>query len=252
MSRRTVLLVAALGLLLVAGAPGAWYLSQPPASVGDLEQVTRAAATPADGAVEGPDGQATARSGVTAGLRPSDRDARASRPAADAGDDAATSTSWSTTPLTRAVTSVLPPTAVRIPAIGVDAPIVPVGLEPDGAMEIPEDVATIGWYEPGVRPGEPGSAVLAGHVDSRSQGPGAFFDLRHLDVDDVVSVTHRDGVTRSWRVVARTHYGKRELPIADLFTNRGDPQLVLITCGGEFDRTARSYADNIVVYTVPA
>jgi hypothetical protein len=247
-SRRASLLVAALGLLLVAGAPGAWYLSQPPATVGDLDRPAAETTT----AATATDGPATTGSGDTAAPDPSGAAAQDRDPNAATGADAATSTTWSTTQPARAVTSVLPPTAVRIPAIGVDAPIVPVGLEPDASMEIPEDVATIGWYEPGVRPGESGSAVLAGHVDSRSQGPGAFFDLRRLDLDDVVSITHRDGVTRDWRVVARTNYGKRDLPIADIFTNRGDPQLVLITCGGEFDRTARSYADNIVVYTVPA
>jgi hypothetical protein len=62
-------------------------------------------------------------------------------------------------------------------------------------MEIPEDVSTVGWYELGVAPGEAGSAVLAGHVDSRTQGRGAFFDLRDLDVGDRATVAHEDGTT---------------------------------------------------------
>jgi sortase (surface protein transpeptidase) len=107
-------------------------------------------------------------------------------------------------------------------------------------MEIPEDVATVGWYELGVAPGEDGSAVIAGHVDSRTQGRGAFYDIGQLDVGDEATVTHDDGATSDWRVTGRTTYPKDEAPLAELFRRGGDPQLVLITCGGEFDAGARS------------
>jgi len=144
------------------------------------------------------------------------------------------------------------PTGISVPSIGVDAPVVDVGLEDDGGMEIPADVSTTGWYELGVTPGEAsGTAVISGHVDSREQGRGAFWDLRRMDVDDIVTVDHADGTTSEWRVVARTNYPKDQLPIADIFTRFGDPRLVLITCDGFFDRDERSYSDNVVVYTVP-
>ena len=140
------------------------------------------------------------------------------------------------------------PTAIRVPAIDVDHPLVPVGLNPDGSMEIPHDVQEIGWYAPqGILPGDHGTAVLAGHVDSRSQGPGAFYDLRHLDVGDLITITDRDQ-QQEWVVTARRSYDKNLIPIDDIFVEHGDPRLVLITCGGAFDRTARSYRDNIVVY----
>ena len=140
------------------------------------------------------------------------------------------------------------PSTIRVPAIEVDHPLIPVRLNPNGSMEIPHDVQEIGWFEPqGVLPGDDGTAVLAGHVDSRSQGPGAFYDLRHLDVGDPVTITDGDQ-QQEWVVTARRSYDKNRIPIDDIFVDHGDPRLVLITCGGAFDRTARSYRDNIVVY----
>jgi sortase (surface protein transpeptidase) len=147
------------------------------------------------------------------------------------------------------------PVTVRIPSITVDAATLPVGLEVDGSMEIPRDVSTIGWYEPtegfGVTPGQTGTAVLAGHVDSRTQGPGAFYSLRDLTVGDRIEIVHEDGSTSLWRVTAVTQYPKDELPIAEVFIWTGPPRLALITCGGPFDWTARSYTDNLVVYAEP-
>lgn len=143
------------------------------------------------------------------------------------------------------------PRSITIPAIGVASAVVPVGLEPDGSMEIPHDVHEVGWYEPlGVRPGDPGTAVLAGHVDDRDQGRGAFFDLRELDVGDEVIVAAGDTEQR-WRVDSRTTYAKDALPIDALFVTQGAPRLVLITCGGSFDPGQRSYTDNIVVEASP-
>lgn len=143
------------------------------------------------------------------------------------------------------------PVSLEIPSIGVKTPSVRVGLEDDGSMEIPEDVSTVGWYELGVAPGEAGSAVLAGHVDSRSQGRGAFFDLRELQVGDTATVRHEDGSASEWEVTGRTTYPKFEAPLPELFRRGGEPQLALITCGGEFDAGARSYAENVVVLLAP-
>jgi hypothetical protein len=143
------------------------------------------------------------------------------------------------------------PLQLRIGTISVDAPIVPVGLEQDGAMEIPDRAAEIGWYDPdglGVRPGATGTAVFAGHVDSRSQGRGALYHLRDLQVGETIEVDLDDGSVQRWLVTGVTQYPKDVLPLDQVFTWVGPPRLVVITCGGEFDRTARSYSDNIVVY----
>jgi len=147
------------------------------------------------------------------------------------------------------------PLSVRIQSISVDAPLVPVGIEADGAMEIPQDVREIGWYDPygelGVVPGTAGTAVLAGHVDSRSQGRGALYDLRDLRTGSEIEIEMSDGSLQRWRITEVIQYPKDVLPYDELFVWSGPPRLAIITCGGEFDRTARSYRDNIVVYATP-
>lgn len=142
------------------------------------------------------------------------------------------------------------PTRLRIGRLDVDAPVVEVGLTADGDLEVPDDVREVGWYGLGPAPGEPGSAVIAGHVDGRGQGPGALWDLRRLEPGDRFELD-QGGETTRWEVVARRTYDKDELPIAELFTAEGPARLALITCGGAFDATSGSYADNVVVHAVP-
>jgi sortase (surface protein transpeptidase) len=141
------------------------------------------------------------------------------------------------------------PLAVRIPAIGVDAAIVPVGVAPAGDLEVPEAVATVGWYEHGPLPGGRGSALLAGHVDSREQGRGAFFALRDLQPGADVEVVAADGSVSRWIVRAVQQVAKDELPV-EVWRRSGPPVITLVTCGGDFDDG--SYRDNIVVVAEPA
>jgi hypothetical protein len=204
------------GLLLLVLPPLAWWVSTPPDAVG----VDPTAPTAPGDALHAPDAPV---------LRWGGHDEVPPAPASAGAE----------------------PTRLTIPAIGVDHPIVAVGRSTDGAMEVPDDVHAIGWYAPmGVRPGDPGSAVLAGHVDSRRQGRGAFFDLRSLEVGDDIVVGTVAGEQR-WVVTGRTRYPKAELPVDDLFTVGGGPRLVLITCGGDFDPSHRSYRDNVVVAAAP-
>ena len=150
-----------------------------------------------------------------------------------------------------APTPVVAPARIEAPAIGVDNPVVEVGVDPDGLMTIPDDVDEIGWYRFGPSPGAPGAAVLAGHVDDRVQGRGAFFDLQRLDLGDQVTTTDAEGESTTWVVTGRRTYDKVSLPIDELMTREGPPRLVLITCGGEFDGSARSYESNVVVVAEP-
>lgn len=143
---------------------------------------------------------------------------------------------------------------LRIPTLAVDMPVIPVGLEADGAMEIPDDVTTAGLYDPdglGVKPGQPGTAVYASHVDSRRQGRGALYELSTVVTGDEISVVGYDGVETLWRVTNVTSYRKEVLPLAQIFTFQGNPRIAVITCGGEFDRTARAYTHNVVVLAEP-
>ncbi len=145
------------------------------------------------------------------------------------------------------------PARLQIPALHLDAPIEPVGVESNGEMQIPEQISTIGWYKWGPAPGtSTGSVVMAGHVDSAAQGLGAFFYLRNLQAGATVTVTMGSGATRTYRVVGREEFPKTTVPLGQLFSRTGPERLTLITCGGGFDRNARSYYDNVVVTAVPA
>jgi LPXTG-site transpeptidase (sortase) family protein len=140
------------------------------------------------------------------------------------------------------------PVRVRLPGLEVDAVVAPVGVDESGAMAVPEDVDTVGWYRFGPGPGAAaGSAVLTGHVDDRIQGLGAFYRLGELAPGDPVEVTLADGSVLAYRVTTTDRIPKAELPTDELFARAGDPRLTLITCGGEFDRAARSYQENVVV-----
>jgi hypothetical protein len=138
------------------------------------------------------------------------------------------------------------PFRIAIDRIGVDAPVVPVGVEPGtNAMQIP-GLDDVGWYQYGARPGDPaGTAVLVGHVDGNGR-PGVFADLRDLVPGDTFTVTLPDGGPRTFAVTGLQQFDKQALP-SDLFTKGGPPRLALITCGGPFDPATGHYVDNVVV-----
>ncbi|MEV4415759.1 class F sortase [Catellatospora sp. NPDC049609] len=143
----------------------------------------------------------------------------------------------------------VPPVAVRIPALGVAAPVDPVGIDAaTGRFAVPQDVGRVGWYEhgPGWDAGT-GAIVLAGHVDSAAQGGGALFGLRKVKVGDLVELTAPEGTVRRFRIAAVEQRHKAGLEWHDYFVRDGHPRLVLITCGGPFNPNTRRYRDNIVV-----
>ncbi|MGC5289836.1 class F sortase [Micromonospora sp. DT231] len=149
---------------------------------------------------------------------------------------------------------VVPPVRLVIPDIDVTATVNAVGInERTNEFEVPPSVDQIGWYRygPGLE-ATAGSVVIAGHVDSATQGRGAFFRLRQLDRGDTLTATGSDGTARRYRVVAREEYAKTRIPLDRYFARDGKPRLTLITCGGPFDAKARKYRDNIVVTAVPA
>jgi sortase (surface protein transpeptidase) len=138
------------------------------------------------------------------------------------------------------------PMTISIPAIGVQAPIVAVGLRADGAMQLP-DADQVGWYKRGPRPGAPGPAVLIGHIDDHT-GPDVFYRLRELRPGDEILVGQRDGSTTRFIVERLERHPKTALPVARIW-NRTDQSVVrLITCGGIFDRDTGHYRDNVIVF----
>lgn len=141
------------------------------------------------------------------------------------------------------------PSALRVPRIGLRVPVVPVGIDPrTRELELPTGPRRVGWYRHGPSPGQPGTAVLAAHVDW-GEAPAAFFELRRLRPGDRVEV-RLPGGPRSFEVVAVRRHAKDSLP-PRLFARDGPPLLALVTCAGEFDERTRSYADNLVVWARP-
>lgn len=134
-------------------------------------------------------------------------------------------------------------------AIGVAAaPIDAVGVVANGEMEIP-GADGIGWYEYGAVPGEAGSAVLAAHIAFDGED-GVFRRLGDSQVGQQFSVRFDNGDVRRFEIVDRAQYAKDELPFDQVFARDGAPIVTLISCGGTFQRSLNSYADNIVAYAV--
>lgn len=142
------------------------------------------------------------------------------------------------------------PTSISIEGIGVAAaPVIDVGVEENGDMEIP-GADSVGWYRFNPTPGESGSSVLAAHISYNGE-PGVFRYLDDVELGERVVVTFDDGSESEFEIVELAQYDKQELPDDRVFAKDGDPVLTLITCGGDFNRSLRSYEDNIVAYAVP-
>jgi Sortase domain len=139
------------------------------------------------------------------------------------------------------------PVRLEIPAIGVSTPLLRLGLEPDGAMQVPTDFARAGWFAEGPAPGQVGPSVIAGHVDSKT-GPAVFYRLRDLRPGDPVLVERADGSRLRFLVERSRSVPKRTFPTQDVFGPVPAAALRLITCGGEFDRARGSYRENLVVF----
>ncbi len=145
------------------------------------------------------------------------------------------------------------PTRVRIDSLGIDAPVSPVGIDlRRGVLGVSSNIHRTGWWLDGAAPGSTaGSILIAGHVDSATQGAGSFFRLHSAKVGDRIEVTSRNGSTRTYKVVSVRSYLKAKLPTS-VWSLRGRARLVLVTCGGPFVRAERHYRDNVVVTAVPA
>jgi LPXTG-site transpeptidase (sortase) family protein len=140
------------------------------------------------------------------------------------------------------------PVALRIPAIDVDVSLSGLGVNPDGTVQVPDDFQEPGWFRLGPSPGEAGSAVILGHVDSY-EGPAVFFRLRSLQAGDQIEVTLANGVVAHFEVDTVAMYPKDDFPAEQVYGSQGDSALQLVTCGGQFDSDAGSYLSNVVAST---
>ncbi|MGC9538468.1 class F sortase [Streptomyces sp. UG1] len=141
-----------------------------------------------------------------------------------------------------------PPDRIRIPSIGVDAPLMGLGLTKAGSLDVPpagrKNLA--GWYEAGTTPGETGTAIVAGHVDN-ADGPAVFYRLGALRKGSTIEVDRRDGGTARFSVDAIEVYDAKAFPDEKVYGAAARPELRVITCGGGYSRTT-GYRGNVVVF----
>lgn len=141
------------------------------------------------------------------------------------------------------------PVKIQIPAINVSAPVMEVGRNADGSVQVPplENHNLTGWYKYSPTPGQMGASVILGHVDSY-QGISVFYYLKDLIQGDQISVTLADGTVANFVVDGLEKVTKTDFPTSDVYGNVPYPGLRLITCGGPFDHSSGHYLDNIIVY----
>ncbi|MGQ1796179.1 class F sortase [Kocuria oceani] len=145
------------------------------------------------------------------------------------------------------------PAPVRVVVAGspIDMPVVPVGIEDNGAMTIPDNHVELGWYRYGPAPGsEEGAAVVAGHVDTLTEVT-PMARLKDVPVGAEIRVERADGSVQRYRTESVRHIHKQSLADADLFRRTGEPVLHLVTCGGEWLEDIGDYEDNVVLRAVP-
>jgi hypothetical protein len=142
------------------------------------------------------------------------------------------------------------PVSVSIPAIGVHSRLLHLGLNSDGTVQVPSIETSsdeAAWYKYSATPGQIGSSVIEGHVDSY-QGPAVFFRLGALRPGDTVDVTLADGVTAIFRVTGVREYAKSRFPAKAIYGTTDYAALRLITCGGAFDYATGHYLSSTVVF----
>jgi sortase (surface protein transpeptidase) len=140
------------------------------------------------------------------------------------------------------------PIAVTVPSVGISAPVIPLGLQSNGEIEVPSDFSDAGWREAGPEPGERGAAMMTAHVDSRSSGPAAFYSLKNVERGSDIRVRRKDGSTVVFTAERMEVVPKDNFPTSRVYGRTRLPTLRLVTCGGPFNSAERHYRDNIIVY----
>jgi hypothetical protein len=141
------------------------------------------------------------------------------------------------------------PLRVEIPAIGVKAPVLNVGLADDGSVGVPPLARhnEAGWFERGPTPGQFGPAVIVGHADTRT-GPSVFYKLNLLEPGQRIEVVRRDRRVAVFEVNSVEHFNKSNLPVDRVYGDFSRPALRLMTCGGRWLGEGVGYSDNVVVF----
>ncbi len=140
------------------------------------------------------------------------------------------------------------PARLSIPTLHIDARIEPVGVTAQGAMGVPSLFSTVAWYRGSVRPGAPGTTVLAGHLNNAAGTTGVFEDLHQLSLGDELVVVGEEGEEARFVVREMTVYPEEKAPRERIFTEGGASRLVLVTCNGAWDHDVRTYDKRLVIF----
>lgn len=182
--------------------------------------------------------------------------AQSHRPSAPAGAAGTSATSTSNGPSLQAPVPQQPqpagatiPVRVSLPRLDITSGLQHLHLLKDGELQSPSTWQQAGWYADGIRPGDVGPAVIAGHVDSVN-GPAIFYRLKETRTGDAIRVTEASGHTLTFVVTEVHSYPKSHFPTAAVYGPTALPELRLVTCTGDFDYIHRNYLDNLVVFAV--
>ncbi len=139
------------------------------------------------------------------------------------------------------------PEHIAIPAIGVSAKVIPVGVAADGSMDVAHNQFDVAWYDLGPRPGADGTAVLAGHLDTKLTPTAVFYNLNKLQPGDEVIITDASGRTLNFRV-SESQTIPYNAATGDIFTNQGPSRIALVTCAGYWIKAKKSYSERLIVF----
>ncbi|UMX48440.1 MAG: class F sortase [Candidatus Nealsonbacteria bacterium DGGOD1a] len=141
------------------------------------------------------------------------------------------------------------PARLKIPTIDVDSAVIPMGLTSDGAMDVPKSPTEVAWFDLGLRPGENGAAVIAGHYGWKNNTPGVFDNLYKLAVGDKIFVEDEKGSTAAFVVREVKIYGKDEAVPDAFVSSDGKAHLNLVTCAGAWDKAEKTRFERLIVFT---
>ncbi len=165
------------------------------------------------------------------------------------------------TPIIPAVSNILPtqninaqrpaiPQELIIKSLNVNAIVESVAMDETGAMDVPKDADNVAWYNLGPRPGEQGSAVIAGHLDKETGAPAVFWNITKLQKGDEIEVIDKDGKTYTYIVERAASYPYLSFPLQLVFAENDKKRLNLITCGGTWDADKKVYSERYVVFAI--
>lgn len=142
------------------------------------------------------------------------------------------------------------PDRISIPAIGVNAAVESVGLDSQKRMDVPRTPEDVAWYNLGARPGERGSAVIDGHLDTPTGAPAVFWNLNKLTPSDTITIHDSKGGKYTFVVTSVVSYPYDQVPLQKIFADNSVTGLNLITCSGTWDKGQKNYSQRTVVYSV--